>query len=150
MLEKRRTLLLACLAGAAWPATWLAASEKPAELRRWGSGQFRRFGFLVYEATLWAGDEGLEVRLGQGELADKLDRLERVLAAVAADGQRAEVLHLDNRRRPDWVAVRLAGRRGESDGRSTVTGRARDPGGLGLSAAPSAKAGGGPGSSPPR
>jgi hypothetical protein len=25
-------------------------------LRPWGSGEFRRFGFLVYEATLWAGD----------------------------------------------------------------------------------------------
>ncbi len=64
--------------------------------------------------TLWAGDEGLEIRLGLGDLPEKLDRLERVLSAVAADGQRAEVLHLDNRRRPDWVAVRLrtAGPRG--------------------------------------
>lgn len=26
-------------------------------LRRWGSGQYRRFGFLVYEAALWAGDD---------------------------------------------------------------------------------------------
>ncbi len=25
-----------------------------AGFRRWGSGEFRRFGFLVYEATLWA------------------------------------------------------------------------------------------------
>ena len=25
-------------------------------LQPWGSGEFRRFGFLVYEATLWAGD----------------------------------------------------------------------------------------------
>lgn len=24
--------------------------------KRWGSGEFTRFGFLVYEATLWAGD----------------------------------------------------------------------------------------------
>ena len=54
---------------------------------------------------------GVEIRLGQGELPEKLARLERVLAAVAAEGQRAEVLHLDNRRRPDWVAVRL--RRGK-------------------------------------
>jgi hypothetical protein len=52
--------------------------------------------------------------LGHGDLPDKLERLERVLSALAADGQRAEVLHLDNRRRPDWVAVRLkaAGPRG--------------------------------------
>jgi len=32
----------------------------PAGFRRWGSGEFRRFGFLVYEATLWAaGDDPL-------------------------------------------------------------------------------------------
>jgi cell division protein FtsQ len=67
-----------------------------------------------FGTTLWAGDDGLEVRLGHGDLPDKLERLERVLSALAADGQRAEVLHLDNRRRPDWVAVRLkaAGPRG--------------------------------------
>ena len=62
-----------------------------------------------FGTTLWAGDDGLEIRLGHGELPEKLERLERVLTALAADGQRAEVLHLDNRRRPDWVAVRLAG-----------------------------------------
>jgi cell division protein FtsQ len=62
-----------------------------------------------YGTTLWAGPEGIEVRLGQGGLPEKLTRLEQVLAAVEADGGKAEVLHLDNRRRPDWVAVRLAG-----------------------------------------
>lgn len=75
-----------------------------------------------YGTTLWAGDDGLEVRLGQGDLPEKLERLERVLSAVAADKERAQVLHLDNRRRPDWVAVRLAGRRGEAEGRSVVGG----------------------------
>jgi len=59
--------------------------------------------------TVWAGEDGVEIRLGHGDLPEKLARLERVLAAVAAEGRRAEVLHLDNRRRPDWVAVRLAG-----------------------------------------
>jgi len=58
---------------------------------------------------VWAGEDGVEIRLGHGDLPEKLARLERVLAAVAAEGRRAEVLHLDNRRRPDWVAVRLAG-----------------------------------------
>jgi cell division protein FtsQ len=72
--------------------------------------------------TLWAGSDGLEVRLGHGDLPEKLDRLERVLAAVAADRERAEVLHLDNRRRPDWVTVRLAGRRGETGGRLAMSG----------------------------
>ena len=75
-----------------------------------------------YGTTLWAGSDGLEVRLGHGDLPEKLDRLERVLSAVAADRERAEVLHLDNRRRPDWVAVRLAGRRGEAERRSSASG----------------------------
>jgi cell division protein FtsQ len=64
-----------------------------------------------YGTTLWTA-EGAEVRLGQGDIEDKLARLERVLQALDAEGQRAEVLHLDNRRRPDWVAVRLTGRGG--------------------------------------
>lgn len=64
-----------------------------------------------YGTTLWVGEDGLEVRLGHGALPDKLSRLERVLAALEAEGERAEVLHLDNRRRPDWVAVRLVQRR---------------------------------------
>ena len=62
-----------------------------------------------YGTTLWTGPEGVEIRLGQGSLPEKLSRLERVLAAVEAEGRRPEVLHLENRRRPDWVAVRLAG-----------------------------------------
>lgn len=57
--------------------------------------------------TVWAGEEGVEVRLGQGDIPDKLARLERVLAAIHAEGRRAAVMHLDNRRRPDWVAVRF-------------------------------------------
>ena len=53
----RRRLLLGL---AAWPLAGLAnpAPEAPvAGLKRWGSGEFRRFGFLVYEATLWAGGD---------------------------------------------------------------------------------------------
>ena len=37
--------------------------------------------------TLYAGDEGMEVRLGTGEFPAKLERLERVLAALAAEGR---------------------------------------------------------------
>jgi len=80
-----------------------------------------------YGTTLWAGDEGVEIRLGHGDLPEKLTRLERVLAAVAAEGQRPEVLHLDNRRRPDWVAVRLAGGSGGSGGGGPGTSGPRVP-----------------------
>jgi cell division protein FtsQ len=71
-----------------------------------------------YGTTLWAGDDGMEIRLGHGALPEKLARLERVLAALETEGRTAEVLHLDNRRRPDWVAVRLA-----ADGFSRPRGR---------------------------
>jgi cell division protein FtsQ len=73
-----------------------------------------------YGTTLWAGADGLEVRLGNGSIPEKLARLERVLAAVAAEGRRAEVLHLENRRRPDWVAVRFAGEGGGGGGVESV------------------------------
>lgn len=49
-----------CLALAAWPlAGWASAGpdSRIAGLQRWGSGEFRRFGFLVYEATLWVAGE---------------------------------------------------------------------------------------------
>lgn len=52
--ERRRALLLA-LAGLPF-AAW-GSSDPTAGLKRWGNGEFRRFGFLVYEATLWAGDD---------------------------------------------------------------------------------------------
>jgi len=70
----------------------------------------------VYGATAWAGEQGFEVRLGHGDLAEKLSRLERVLAALEAEGQKPEVLHLDNRRRPEWVAVRMASAGGVGGG----------------------------------
>lgn len=51
------------LALAAWPLVVWANKEPPQAvsallpgLRAWGSGKFRKFGFLVYEATLWAGE----------------------------------------------------------------------------------------------
>jgi cell division protein FtsQ len=64
-----------------------------------------------------AGDDGMEIRLGQGDLPAKLERLGRLLSTLEADGRRAEVLHLDNRRNPDWVAVRLLGGGVVVDGR---------------------------------
>jgi cell division protein FtsQ len=67
--------------------------------------------------TLYVGDEATEVRLGTGDLPEKLQRLKKVLAALGAEGKQAEVLHLDNRSRPSWVTVRLRrGGGGEAPG----------------------------------
>jgi cell division protein FtsQ len=112
--------------------------ERPAELEpllagalalaeRWAERGLARRAVLSeihvdpdWGVTLFAGDQGIEVRLGTGEIPAKLERLERVLAALDAEGQRPEAIHLDNRRRPDWVTVRLAGRRGGTGGRPAV------------------------------
>ena len=58
-LITRRRLLLALAASplASFAMTGPATETPTAGLRRWGSGEFRRFGFLVYEATLWAGGD---------------------------------------------------------------------------------------------
>jgi cell division protein FtsQ len=61
---------------------------------------------------LYVGDEGTQVRLGQGDLPQKLGRLHRVLEALRAEGRRAEVIHLDDRSHPDRVGVRLSGSAG--------------------------------------
>lgn len=58
--------------------------------------------------TIYVGDEGIQVRLGTGDLEAKLGRLEQVLSALRAEGRKAEMLHLDNRLHPSWVTVRLA------------------------------------------
>ena len=79
-----------------------------------------------YGTTLYVGEGATEIRLGTGDLPEKLSRHARVLDALEADGREAEVVHLDNRRRPDWVAVRFGeegGRGGGSGGRSAAGGR---------------------------
>lgn len=65
-LNSRTARRRLCLALAASPLAGLPlarAQARPdaptpvqdvAGLHRWGSGEFRRFGFLIYEATLWA------------------------------------------------------------------------------------------------
>lgn len=55
--NRRRRLLLALLAAPL--STFALAISETGGLRRWGSGEFRRWGFLVYDATLWAGDDPL-------------------------------------------------------------------------------------------
>jgi cell division protein FtsQ len=71
---------------------------------------------LQHGITLYVGEEGTQVRLGSGDLPQKLARLEKTLAALGADGRRAEVVHLDNRNHPTWVTVRMAGGVGEPGG----------------------------------
>jgi cell division protein FtsQ len=52
---------------------------------------------------------GTEIRLGQLALEDKLSRLSRLLSTLETEGRQAQVIHLDNRRHPEWVAVRFGG-----------------------------------------
>jgi len=93
--------------------------------------------------TLYVGEEGTQVRLGVGDLPQKLARLHRMLSALRAEGKRAEVLHLDNRNRPSWVTVRLSGNaRGGGDGggvRAPASRVAGEMGGRSFSAAPRAE-----------
>ncbi len=56
--ENRRRLVLGLLAASLAVVLPVGAAANPLSgLQRWGSGEFRRFGFLVYEATLWAADD---------------------------------------------------------------------------------------------
>jgi cell division protein FtsQ len=81
-----------------WAAAGLARSHPLSEIHVGDEG-----------VVAWAGEEGIEVRLGGGDLVPKLERLSRVLAALRAEGKRAEVILLDDRRHPSWVTVRPAG-----------------------------------------
>lgn len=87
MRSVRRSLLLALLAlpfaGMAGAST--AVSPFPG-LRRWGSGAFRRFGFHVYDATLWAGDDPL-----QPPLALRLDYKRSIAGKAIAEASVKEM-----------------------------------------------------------
>ncbi len=52
--------------------------------------------------------EGVELRLRADGFDDQLSRLQRIRSELKAKGLSAEVIHLDNRARPDWVAVKLS------------------------------------------
>ena len=59
-LPRRRLLLgLAILPFLATPRFARANNAILGGMKRWGSGEFRRFGFLIYSATLWANDDPL-------------------------------------------------------------------------------------------
>ncbi|HYO51288.1 cell division protein FtsQ/DivIB [Archangium sp.] len=62
--------------------------------------------------------DGTEVRLGEGETDAKLERLARVREELRARGLSAEVIHLENRARPGWVAVKLSSPVSERSGAS--------------------------------
>ncbi|BAL27527.1 chalcone isomerase family protein [Azoarcus sp. KH32C] len=96
--HERRRLLLALLA---MPLAALATPEPMAGLRRWGSGEFRRLGLLIYEATLWAGDNPL-----QPPLALRLDyhRSIRGAAIVEASVKEMRKLGSDEAELERWTA----------------------------------------------
>jgi cell division protein FtsQ len=52
--------------------------------------------------------DGVEVRLGEGDIPAKLERLARVRKELQSRKLTAEVIRLDNRMRPDWVTVQLS------------------------------------------
>ncbi|MCY1020916.1 cell division protein FtsQ/DivIB [Pyxidicoccus sp. MSG2] len=62
---------------------------------------------------------GQEVRLGEGDSEVKLQRLARVRRELGTRGLAAEIIHLDNRARPGWVAVKLSSPVSERNGVST-------------------------------
>jgi cell division protein FtsQ len=61
---------------------------------------------------------GQEVLLGEGNTQAKLAWLTRVRRELSAKGLSAEVIHLDNRARPGWVAVKLSSPASERSGGS--------------------------------
>ncbi|AKF83079.1 cell division protein FtsQ [Myxococcus fulvus] len=67
------------------------------------------------EVTLVAAS-GQEVRLGEGDSEVKLQRLARVRRELSARGLAAEIIHLDNRARPGWVAVKISSPASERSG----------------------------------
>ena len=92
MPDRRRRLLNAVgLALLAWPVAALAKNSDVSEtlqpgLRRWGRGEFRRFGFLVYEASLWAGDVPT-----RPPLALRLDYKRRISGSAIAEASVKEM-----------------------------------------------------------
>lgn len=58
--------------------------------------------------TLFCGKEAFAVKLGFGDYAEKLNRLDTIFTQLEKRGERPEVIRLDNRARPDWVPVQVA------------------------------------------
>jgi len=82
---RRRALLLAAFS-AAVPFAARASSAPTAGLQRWGRGEFRRFGFLVYEAMLWAAEDPL-----RPPLALQLTYRRKIAGAAIAEASVSEI-----------------------------------------------------------
>ena len=93
--DRGRRRLLGVTLGAALAAAfvplsaWADAVSPLPGLRRWGRGPFRRFGFLVYEATLWAGDDPL-----RPPLALRLDYRRRIAGAAIVEASWTQIAPL--------------------------------------------------------
>lgn len=74
------------LALAGLPFAALAIPDPLAGLQRWGNGEFRRFGFLVYEATLWAADDPV-----RPPLALRLDYKRTIAGSAIAEASVKEM-----------------------------------------------------------
>lgn len=86
-LDAARRRYLLALAGL--PLTTLASPALEAPwpgLRRWGQGEFSRFGFRVYRATLWAGDD-----LRRPPLALRLDYYRAIRSSQIVDASLREM-----------------------------------------------------------
>lgn len=57
--------------------------------------------------TLYAGKDGMQIRLGQRPYGKKLRRLRNILDELSVQKDRPAYVYLDNVRRPDRVAVRI-------------------------------------------
>ena len=55
--------------------------------------------------------EGQEIEFGEGDVLPKLGRLARVRTELRTRSMVAEVIRLDNRARPSWIAVQLSARK---------------------------------------
>ena len=55
--------------------------------------------------------DGQEIEFGEGDVLPKLGRLARVRKELRSRSMVAEVIHLDNRTRPSWVAVQVSTRK---------------------------------------
>jgi hypothetical protein len=87
--QRRREIVAAIVGGplACLPA--VAAPDASLGLRRWGSADFRRYGFLVYHATLWAGDDP-----SSPPLALRLDYKRSIAGSAIVEASIAEMRQL--------------------------------------------------------